>query len=89
MKPLFIGDADDALGFAIAGFASEFCGTREAVASAIASASKDDILVLSASAAALVPEQIEEWKRAPAGPMFVILPPRKPASERRSPGGGR
>jgi vacuolar-type H+-ATPase subunit F/Vma7 len=76
VKALVIGDADDALGFAVAGIANRICHSKRDVEAAIArSDPSDTIVILSASAADLVPETIEEW-RSGRGPMHVVLPRR-------------
>ena len=82
MKPLFIADADDALGFAVAGFATAACATREEVDAAVANAAKDDVLVFSAATAALISDRIGEWRHAATGPMFVVLPGRVEVTRR-------
>ena len=77
MKTMFLADDDDALGFGIAGFACEVCRTRAAIETALARLTRDDILVFSSKAAALIPDRIDEWRHAPTGPMFVVLPSRE------------
>lgn len=76
MKPLVIGDADDALGFAVAGVTNVICNSKRDVEAAIARTDPSDtIFILSAAAADLVPDTVAQW-RAGRGPMHVVLPRR-------------
>ncbi|HEX9163251.1 MAG TPA: hypothetical protein VF980_16210 [Thermoanaerobaculia bacterium] len=77
MKPVFIGTAADARGFALAGVETHVCESRpdiekelEAVTCAIA----DPLLIFSKSAAELIAGRCAQWRRSGTGPLFVALP---------------
>ena len=72
MKALVIGDADDALGFAVAGIPNVICNSKRDVERAIGGA-PDSVLIISASAADMIPDTIAQW-RTGRGPMHVVLP---------------
>lgn len=74
MKPLVLGDADDALGFAVAGVPNVICNSRRDIEAALSREDANDtIFILSSTAADLIPERIAQW-RSGRGPMFVVLP---------------
>jgi vacuolar-type H+-ATPase subunit F/Vma7 len=74
MKALVVGDADDALGFAVAGVPNVICNSKRDVEAVIArSDASDTIVILSATTADMIPERLHQW-RAGRGPMFVVLP---------------
>lgn len=74
MKPLFLTDAEDALGFGMAGVESRACASRADVETEIARAGQDVVFVFSRKTASLIPERLDAWRKDPAGPMFVVLP---------------
>lgn len=76
MKPLLVGDAEDALGFAVAGVPNVICNSKGDVEAVFAHADADDtVFILSSHVADLIPERLTQW-RAGRGPMFVVLPER-------------
>ncbi len=77
MTPVFIGTARESLGFALAGVASYVCDSRAEVESCVNRAVQeiaDPVILLSKSAADLIAETCEQWRRSGSGPMFVALP---------------
>ena len=76
MKALVLGDADDALGFAVAGVPNVICNSKRDVESALArSDAGDTVFILSSTTADLIPDRVAQW-RSGSGPMFVVLPRR-------------
>lgn len=76
MTPVLIGDAADALGFALAGVKSYVCDSRSEVEAAIARVTgevSDPVILLSHSAAEWIADRCEEWRRSGSGPMFVAF----------------
>jgi vacuolar-type H+-ATPase subunit F/Vma7 len=77
MTPVLIGDASDALGFALAGVQSYICDSRSQVEAAIARVTgqvPDPVILLSHSAAEWISDRCEAWRRKGSGPMFVVIP---------------
>jgi vacuolar-type H+-ATPase subunit F/Vma7 len=76
MKPLFLTDSEDALGFGMAGLETHACTSRADVEAEIARADKDVVFVFSRRTASLIRDRLDAWRKDPAGPMFVVLPHR-------------
>ena len=77
MRPVLIGDADDARGLSLAGVDAYVCTTREQVEKCVAQtlqSGRDTLILFSASAARLIAERIAAWRRDGSGPPFVVLP---------------
>ncbi len=76
MTPLIVGMREDVVGFALAGVGGMICSTSDDVERALTAVGPDQVVVLSAVAAALASERIAEWEKSGRGPLFVVLPMR-------------
>lgn len=76
MKPLFLTDTEDTLGFGMAGVEAHACASRADVEAEIDRAGKDAVFVFSRKTASLIRDRLDAWRKDPTGPMFVVLPHR-------------
>jgi len=77
MKPVLIGTASDARGFALAGVDVWVCQSLESVEQRIDDVVKSEtepLILFSAAAYDLAAGRCSQWRREGRGPMFVVLP---------------
>lgn len=77
MKPVLIGTASDARGFALAGVDAWVSESRESVEQRIDDVVKTEtepLILFSAAAYDLAAGRCSQWRREGRGPMFVVLP---------------
>jgi vacuolar-type H+-ATPase subunit F/Vma7 len=76
MIPFVVGTREDVVGFALAAVGGVICSTVDEVEHAFGNLREDQIVILSAAAAAPVADRITEWEKSGRGPLFVVLPAR-------------